>query len=281
MIRDRIISRQTRQTASREQMDTRGSVNINKVDQALYRPDVGFKLTNTGYDKYTQGEQEFNKQYGEVVSSNTASIKNNKSIMQQLSDAQGSIEAIDPEDLWKQTTADFVPTVIGTSEGTSTDTVYMLPRDVADKLTKSDELTALYYEVNPNEVTSRDQWISNSGSNDWQYGMVDPKKQNVLVVSPVFNNGQATDVNGIADALSNVETQIKTEFMKQLQPKLDEAAAAYTEYEGKKKEAQGYIDTSQGYLDQAEQANTSRSLEKEAYKNQYTQSVAQRQALFR
>lgn len=284
MIRDRIVARQ-RQAAEREQVTNRGAVDINKVDQALYRPDLGFKLTNKGLEEFGGNEAKFQQEYETVTKSNREAINANTLLMQQLQNAQGQIERIDPEALYSEVQKGFVPVMIGTTKEQSYPKTFMVPREAAENLiSNSGNMTATWFEVPPGQITNRSQWTTNTGKSNEVYGVQDPARQNYLVISPYIGGKGVPDgkyVNEIAGSFNNLESELKGKFFEQLKPKLDEAQKMYGSYETKKQEAQKYIDLSTDTLNKTEQARTLRENEKGAYKKQYEQSVSQRQALFR
>ena len=58
MNRDRVMQRMLRQRremeSKRAQVTQRGAVDINQVDQATYRDDLGFNMTSAGYEEYAE-----------------------------------------------------------------------------------------------------------------------------------------------------------------------------------------------------------------------------------
>ena len=79
MNRDRVMQRMLRQRqemeSKRAQVTQRGAVDINQVDQATYRDDLGFNMTGAGYEEYVEEKSKFDKNYGDVVGSNRTALE--------------------------------------------------------------------------------------------------------------------------------------------------------------------------------------------------------------
>ncbi|MBV5342760.1 hypothetical protein JZU68_03795, partial [bacterium] len=273
-------------------------VDIQNVDQALVRPDLGFKLTNEGYKKYGEDEQKFNAEYGNVVSSNTEAIGTNKALLSQIDQAAAGLTPKSVDPLWEEAKKGFVA-------------VHAVPNKPMVMVgAQPGEAGAI--DLGPMASLAKNAvvgstWVKNVPNPEIQYTKYYPKEV-VDSLHSAFNkqgsfpgqwiNGAyyvgdepigtaSSDRYGkeLQDTLVSAENQTKTAFYEQMSPKINEYNAGVTkqlgDYSTKKAEVQSYIDTSEDAIGTANMAKESRGAQKEAYKQQYQESVGKRQALFR
>ena len=266
-------------------METRGAVDIANVDQALYREDLGFKVTQAGYDEYKRGEGLFGKAYDEIISSNTTALEQNRAGLQSLNDfiSQAGNESIDK--WYQEAEKSWVPVMIGTTKELSNPNVYKVPREVATQIINgaAGNVTAYYFEVPPGQITSRSQWTTNPGTSKETYGVSDPARQNYLVISPYISGKGVPDgkyVSEVDKSISTLQNQVKSAFYDAALPKYQELVANVGKAQESKSQYEQYIKTSEDTIAEAQQQKALRDTTKEAYKQQYTESKAARQALF-
>jgi hypothetical protein len=266
-------------------MNTRGAVDIANVDQALYREDLGIKVTNAGYEEYKKGEGLFGKAYEEIISSNTTALEQNRAGLQSLNDfiSQAGNESIDK--WYQEAEKSWVPVMIGTTKELSNPNVYKVPREVATQIINgaAGNVTAYYFEVPPGQITSRSQWTTNPGTSKETYGVSDPARQNYLVISPYISGKGVPDgkyVSEVDKSISTLQNQVKSAFYDAALPKYQELVANVSKEQESKSQYEQYIKTSEDTIAEAQQQKALRDTTKEAYKQQYTESKAARQALF-
>lgn len=306
MIRERILSRANRGTAdrSRNRMAEKGGVDINQVDQALYRPDLGFKVTDTGYDKFKEGEATFGKDYEEVMSSNREALATNQGLLKQIGDYEESTKGISYESLYEGVKKDFVPVKVLAGnlpynpepsapydpENTNwAENQKMMEEaqaglvgveyveDKYGKKYKPGEEAVLYTVYLPKEVVDQ---LDTSMNKEGSYNAMRFSDGYYIGDSPRGAGGSRYGKE-LADTLYGAEKQVQASFYENITPKLQEMQQGLAQAQQKKGEIQQYITTSEGNIQQAEAQKQLRETTKEAYKDQYESSVSQRQALFR
>ena len=303
MIRERILSRANRgasQGRSRDRMAEKGAVDINRVDQALYRPDLGFKLTNTGYDKLKIEDVEFGSKYSETLKSNQSAIQQNQGIVSSIDAYLESTKGITPESLYKQAQKEFVPVHVvdgkafdlGTSvsydsDAQAADQEQALREAMVDRESsmwqgkfdhyKPTEDRIQYTMYLPKEVVVQlDSQFNKKGS----YSGMKYSDGYYIGDSPIGAGGDRYGKE-LRDALVGVEQQVQSAFYSGIAPKIQEMTQEVSRVQGEKSKVLDYISTSEGNIQEANQQKQLRDTTKDAYKNQYESSVSQRQALFR
>jgi len=277
MIRERIFSRANRGTVdrSRARMNEKGAVDINQVDQALYRPDLGFKVTGEGYDEYKRGEGLFGKAYDEIIGSNKAALATNQGILGQINQSQTEISkfADKPLDqMYNEVKSGFKTATVGYA-GKENYGSYQLPMEVLKEMQSGPSFT-VYGFTRGNETI---------GGTVYPNRKIEAPLESAteIWIHPVLKNNDPVNGSQIAEAVGQVAQNVQTEFYKQMAPKIEAAKNSWSELETKKGEVNKYITTSEDTIKQTEEQKQLRDTTKAAYKDQYATSTAQRQALFR
>ena len=266
-------------------METRGAVDIANVDQALYREDLGFKVTQAGYDEYKRGEGLFGKAYDEIISSNTSALPQNRAGLEAANKYIDSVGNESIDKWYQEAEKSWVPVMIGTTKELSNPNVYKVPREVATQIINgaAGNVTAYYFEVPPGQITSRSQWTTNPGTSKETYGVSDPARQNYLVISPYISGKGVPDgkyVSEVDKSISTLQNQVKSAFYDAALPKYQQLVENVSKAQESKSQYEQYIKTSEDTIAEAQQQKALRDTTKEAYKQQYTESKAARQALF-
>jgi len=266
-------------------METRGAVDIANVDQALYREDLGFKVTQAGYDEYKRGEGLFGKAYDEIISSNTSALAQNRAGLEAANKYIDSVGNESIDKWYQEAEKSWVPVMIGTTKELSNPNVYKVPREVATQIINgaAGNVTAYYFEVPPGQITSRSQWTTNPGTSKETYGVSDPARQNYLVISPYISGKGVPDgkyVSEVDKSISTLQNQVKSAFYDAALPKYQQLVENVSKAQESKSQYEQYIKTSEDTIAEAQQQKALRDTTKEAYKQQYTESKAARQALF-
>ena len=266
-------------------METRGAVDIANVDQALYREDLGFKVTQAGYDEYKRGEGLFGKAYDEIISSNTSALAQNRAGLEAANKYIDSVGNESIDKWYQEAEKSWVPVMIGTTKELSSPNVYKVPREVATQIINgaAGNVTAYYFEVPPGQITSRSQWTTNPGTSKETYGVSDPARQNYLVISPYISGKGVPDgkyVSEVDKSISTLQNQVKSAFYDAALPKYQQLVENVSKAQESKSQYEQYIKTSEDTIAEAQQQKALRDTTKEAYKQQYTESKAARQALF-
>ena len=80
-----MLSRATRGTTDpRSRRSTGGSIDIQDVDQAMYRGDLGFKMTNDAYGQYMGARGQFLQEYGNTMASNQSALSQNRTALGEI-----------------------------------------------------------------------------------------------------------------------------------------------------------------------------------------------------
>ena len=117
--------------------DSRGSVDVKDVDQAMYREDAGFALTGAGYEKYKEDETGYQEEYSRVNEELTAAEKELAGFdislegeYKKYSDSFIPVRVVNEA----STVSDIFGAVTGRDKRDPVEATYYLPRDVVDKL---------------------------------------------------------------------------------------------------------------------------------------------------
>lgn len=251
-------------------MNTRGAVDIANVDQALYREDLGFKVTNAGYEEYKRGEGQFGKAYDDVIASNTSALEQNRAGLEAANKyiSSSANESIDKwyneaSSKWKPVAVSYVNTSVQSGN-------YRLPAEVIPQLTEA----GLY-------VTPR-KWGYSQERKTYTWLESDAASADLIFVTPTIKGGGSgnsypKEVNA---AIANVQNQVKSAFYDAALPKYQELVTNVGKAQESKSQYEQYIKTSENTIAEAQQQKALRDTTKEAYKQQYTESKAARQALF-
>ena len=285
-------------------MAEKGAVDINRVDQALYRPDLGFKLTNTGYDKLKIEDVEFGSKYSETLKSNQSAIQQNQGIVSSIDAYLESTKGITPESLYKQAQKEFVPVHVVAGKAFDLEPSVSYDWEYGDAQAAAAEEQALREAMADREsIMWQGKFKHYKPTEDRiQYTMYLPKEV-VDQLDSQFNKkgsysgmkysdgyyigdspiGAGGDHYGkeLRDALVGVEQQVQSAFYSGIAPKIQEMTQEVSRVQGEKSKVLDYISTSEGNIQEVNQQKQLRDTTKDAYKNQYESSVSQRQALFR
>jgi hypothetical protein len=278
-------------------METRGAVDIANVDQALYRDDLGFKVTQAGYEEYKRGEGLFGKAYDEIISSNTSALEQNRAGLQTINDflTQAGNESIDK---WYQNAQQgWVDVVVAAN--TPFETHKVEARNGAKG-------------AKPPGVPENAQYVTMARQGFWkwqteptnkiQYSMKLPKEVadqlaaqmptgaddkygskwwgDKLYIGDAPGGGDNRYGKELNEALVGAQNQVKSAFYDAALPKYQELVANVGKAQESKSQYEQYIKTSEDTIADANQQKALRDTTKEAYKQQYTESKAARQALF-
>lgn len=253
-------------------METRGAVDIANVDQALYRPDLGFKMTNTGYNEYKKGEGLFGKAYEEVISSNTSALQQNQSNLKTAQDYLSSTGNESIDKWYNEAASGWTPVRVTAGYPMAMEGYEVDP--VTGKTIQARNTAVMYTKLFPKEVV------------DQLYGQMNKEGSylarwygNELYIGDQIAGAGRYGVE-LANSLNNTETQIKSAFYDKALPKYQELQANVAKAGEQVSALQSAIGASQANITEAQQQIQLRDTTKEAYKQQYTESKAARQALF-
>ena len=258
-------------------MAEKGAVDINRVDQALYRPDLGFKLTNTGYDQLKTEDAEFGSKYSETLKSNQSAIQHNQGIVSSIDAYLQSTKGINPEALYKQAQKEFIP--INVVSGKAYDKSQHSYRSAAYRHAKDKppDKKIQYTMYLPKEVVDQlDSQFNKEGSFSGMY-----HGGTYYIGDEPIGAGGDRYGKELRDALVGAEQQVQSAFYSSIAPKIQEMTQEVSRVQGEKSKVLDYISTSEGNIQEVNQQKQLRDTTKDAYKNQYESSVSQRQALFR
>ena len=251
MNRDRVMQRMLRQRqeleAKRAQVTQRGAVDINQVDQATYRDDLGFNMTRDGYEKYLEEKSEFDKNYNDVISSNRTALEKLSGLE---AEAKGGMTSV--EKAWQRAQKTFVPVRVVASDNKTVEGTYRLPKEVVDTMHKES--------FNKGDGTYVGNW------HDGYY--------NVSVVPRGTSNAYGKELH---NALSSAYTQVQSKFWDEVAPKVSSANKVT---QSTLNEIQGHRGTAQGNIELANQQRDSRQSNLDMTKKDYQEKKAARQALF-
>lgn len=251
MNRDRVMQRMLRQRqemeAKRAQVTQRGAVDINQVDQATYRDDLGFNMTRDGYGEYLEEKAEFDKQYSDVISSNRTALEKLSGLEAK---AKGGLTSV--EKAWQRAQKTYVPVRVIASDNKTVEGTYRLPKEVVDTMHKES--------FNKGDGT----YVGN-----WHGGYY-----NVSVVPRGTSNAYGKELH---NALSSAHTQVQSKFWDEVAPQVSSANKVT---KSTLKEIQGHKSTAQGNIELANQQRDSWQSNLDMAKKDYQEKKAARQALF-
>ena len=251
MNRDRVMQRTLRQRqeleAKRAQVTRRGAVDINQVDQATYRDDLGFNMTRAGYEEYLEEKSNFDKQYSDVISSNRKALEELSGLEAK---AKGGMTSVEKE--WQRAQKTFVPVRVIASDNKTVEGTYMLPREVVNTMHKES--------FNKGDGT----YVGN-----WHGGYY-----NVSVVPRGTSNAYGKELH---NALSSAYTQVQSKFWDEAAPQV---ASANKQTQSTLEQIQGHKSTALGNIELANQQRDSRQSTLDRTKKDYEEKKAARQALF-
>ena len=251
MNRDRVMQRMLRQRqeleAKRAQVTRRGAVDINQVDQATYRDDLGFNMTRAGYEEYLEEKSNFDKQYSDVISSNRTALEKLSGLEAK---AKGGMTSVEKE--WQRAQKTFVPVRVVASDNKTVEGTYRLPKEVVDTMHKES--------FNKGDGT----YVGN-----WHGGYY-----NVSVVPRGTSDAYGKQLH---DTLSGAYTQVQSKFWDEVAPKV---SSANKETRSTLGQIQGYKDTAQGNIELANQQRDFRQSTLDKMKKDYQEKKTARQALF-
>lgn len=251
MNRDRVMQRMLRQRqeleAKRAQVTRRGAVDINQVDQATYRDDLGFNMTRAGYEKYLEEKAEFDKYYNDVIGSNRTALEKLSGLEAK---AKGGMTSVEKE--WQRAQKTFVPVRVVASDNKTVEGTYRLPKEVVDAM-------------------HRESFNKGNGTyvGNWHGGYY-----NVSVVPRGTSNAYGKELH---NALSSAYTQVKSKFWDEVAPKVSSANKVTQSTLG---QIQGHKSTALGNIELANQQRDSRQSTLDRMKKDYEEKKAARQALF-
>ena len=251
MNRDRVMQRMLRQRqemeAKRAQVTQRGAVDINQVDQATYRDDLGFNMTRAGYEEYLEEKSNFDKNYGDVIGSNRTALEKLSGLEAK---AEGGMTSAEKEWQWAQKT--FVPVRVVASDNKTVEGTYRLPKEVVDTMHKES--------FNKGDGT----YVGN-----WHGGYY-----NVSVVPRGTSNAYGKELH---NALSGAYTQVQSKFWDEVAPQVSSANKVT---QSTLNEIQGHKSTAQGNIELANQQKDFRQSTLDKMKKDYQEKKTSRQALF-
>ena len=251
MNRDRVMQRMLRQRqemeSKREQVTQRGAVDINQVDQATYRDDLGFNMTGAGYEEYVGEKSKFDKSYGDVVGSNRTALEKLSGLEAK---AQGGLTSVEKQ--WERAQKTFVPVRVIGPDNKTVEGTYKLPRTVVDSMHK-------------------ESFNKGDGSfvGNWHDGFY-----NVSVIPRGTSDAYGKQIH---DTLSGAYTQVQSKFWDEVAPEVSSANKGTRSALGQIK---GYKDTAQGNIELANQQRDFRQSTLDKMKKDYQEKKTSRQALF-
>ena len=251
MNRDRVMQRMLRQRqeleAKRAQVTRRGAVDINQVDQATYRDDLGFNMTRADYEEYLEEKSNFDKQYNDVISSNRAALEQLSGIEAK---AKGGMTSVEKE--WQRAQKTFVPVNVIASDNKTVEGTYRLPREVVDTMHKES--------FNKGDGT----YVGNRHGGSY----------NVSVVPRGTSNAYGKELH---NALSSAHTQVQSKYWDEAAPQV---YAANKQAQATLAQIQGHKSTALGNIELANQQRDSRQSTLDRTKKDFEEKKAARQALF-
>lgn len=251
MNRDRVMQRMLRQRqeleAKRAQVTRRGAVDINQVDQATYRDDLGFNMTRAGYEEYLEEKSNFDKYYSDVIGSNRTALEKLSGLEAKAKSGMTSVEKE-----WQRAQKTFVPVRVIASDNKTVEGTYMLPREIVNTMHKES--------FNKGNGT----YVGN-----WHGGFY-----NVSVVPRGTSNAYGKEVH---NALSSAYNQVKSKFWDEVAPQVSSANKQTQSTLG---QIQGHKSTALGNIELANQQRDSRQSTLDRMKKDYEEKKAARQALF-
>ena len=249
--------------------ETRGAVDIKQVDQALYREDLGFNLTQGGYGQYKEDETAFNTAVAKANKELTgydAQLKTQKTELdaanKAISSAYGDLKGTSLEGEWDKYKSTFKP--IRVVKGDTVEATYYLPEDA---------ISSLHTDA-----------FNKSGSYTGNY--VDGGNYNVDL-----RIGGKVLGKELHDALRNASTSVQANFYETAAPQVASANkqidSARSSLDEQKSALGSAYDSMQAERDKvaAEQAKvkaaeTGRQEQVAAVQGQYEESRGHRQSLF-
>lgn len=286
MNRERIAQRIARQSASREQVTRPGAVNINNVDQATFREDLGFNLTNKAYSAYQEEEGKFNKEYGDIITKNQEALTKIGGIDKQIAgyEAQAKAARTTTEREWQKAEKGFVDVYMVGRNHFKPGTIDSI-KNLSDlkNIKETDiEPTILHKVRLPKDVVMgmhTDSFNKGDGTftGNWQNGS--------YYVSDTPRGIDDSYGKELRQSLDDAYQQTKLKFYESVQPKVaggnQTISAALKQLGSQKAQLVSYRQSIQGNLETANQQKTIRDSSKNKYKTAYEEGKEERQALFK